>query len=119
MKLTKTLIKTDRYFPDDRESRDIYRITITNNGTRISFRYGDSLKNTGSGTTPTDDDILSCVKMDYHNTAEQYPTFADFCDELGYDNDSISSEKIYKNCLKQAEKLHKVFTDEEIENMPD
>ena len=34
------------YFDDDKESRDVFQVTIVRDDRRYSFRYGDSIKNT-------------------------------------------------------------------------
>lgn len=119
MKITKTLLTCDKYFPDDKESRNIYRVTISNRGKRISFRFGDSINSTREGKELDDDSILGCVKGDYYCTKEYYLTFEDFADGFGYDRDSRKAEKTYKQCLKQGENLHRVFTQEDIEKLPD
>ena len=115
MKITKTLRKKGLYFQDDKEVRNIYRVTITNNGNKCCFSFGDSIANTEKGETPTDYDILACVKSDYYTTKDNYPTFEDFANEFGYDIDSRKGERIYKSCLAQAERLQRVFTPQEIE----
>ena len=74
MKLTKKLIKCDYYFPGDKEIRNIYRVTITNNGKRASFTFGDRIANTQERKTLDDYSILACVKGDYYNTEKNYPT---------------------------------------------
>lgn len=119
MKLTKTLLTCDKYFPRDKEARNIYRITITNKDKRASFTFGDSIANTREHKPLDDDSVLACVKGDYYNTKEYYPTFKDFADGFGYERDSRQAEKVYKQCLRQAKKLHRVFTQEEIEKLPD
>jgi len=119
MKITKKLVGCDYYFPGDKEVRNIYRVTIANRGQRASFKFGDSIANTQEHKSLDDDSILACVKADYFNTKEYYPTFEDFADSFGYGKDSREAEKIYKHCLKQAEKLHRVFTQEDIEKLPD
>ena len=119
MKITKTLWACDKYFPDDKEARNIYQVTITNRGKRASFRFGDSINNTRERKQLDDYSVLACVKSEYTCSKEQYPTFEDFADSFGYDRDSRQAEKIYKRCLKQAERLHRVFTQEEIEKLPD
>lgn len=119
MKITKTLLTCDYYFLGDKETRNIYRVTIANRGKRISFKFGDSIVNTREHKPLDDYSVLACVKGDYFSTKEYYPTFEDFADSFGYDKDSRQAEKVYKQCLKQAEKLHRVFTDKEVEKLPD
>lgn len=119
MKITTTLLTCDKYFPDDKEARNIYKVTITNRDKRTSFKFGDSINNTQEHKPLDDYSILACVKSDYYSGQEYYPTFEDFADGFGYDRDSRQAEKTYKQCLKQAKKLHRVFTQEEIEKLPD
>jgi hypothetical protein len=44
--------------------------------------------------------------------------FQDFCDEFGYDNDSIKAKKTFKKCLSQESNLQKLFSDEERSSFP-
>jgi hypothetical protein len=54
------------------------------------------------------------MSSDYHCPA----TFPEFCDEYDYNVDSIKDFKLFQGALKQAEKLHKIFTEEEISSFP-
>lgn len=77
-----------------------------------SFPFYDSLANYKKCKRPTKYDILSCLDTyDYINNIEE------FANEFGYDlyEDYEATEKIYKACMKQSEKLHGLFTDEELE----
>jgi hypothetical protein len=58
---------------------------------------------------PTSYDILSCL--------EKYDpeSFNDFCDNYGYDNDSISAHKIYESVKDQYQNLCVLFNDEEMD----
>lgn len=38
-------LRNDKYFPDDKETRDIYKITLTRNGRFYSFEFGQSTMN--------------------------------------------------------------------------
>jgi hypothetical protein len=56
-----------------------------------------------SKSKPLDiDDVLYSLLSDA--TFGSY-SFDDFCDELGYDNDSIKATEIYKACQKNAKKV--------------
>lgn len=67
------------------------------------------LKKYKENCVPTEYDILACLETYVPNT------FDDFCDEFGYDNDSISALNTYLACQKQWSKLCKIFTEEQIE----
>ena len=119
MKIKKTLVKRDYYIKGDTEVRNIYRVTITKDKKRISFSFGDSIANTQEGRKLDNYSILACCKLDYYSAKEYYPTFEDFANSFGYDIEDKKNQKIYKECIKQADKLHKIFTLEDIEKLPD
>ncbi len=103
------------YFNGDKEARNIYEITIKRNNKAIKFRYGDSVFNTNEGKDPKIYDILACVKMDFYVA----DSFEEFCYEFCYDKDSRKIEKLFKRCLRQSQKLHLIFNDDEINWLPD
>lgn len=77
-----------------------------------SFPFYDSVANYEKGERPKKYDVLACLETyDYIDSLE------DFAKEFGYDieEDYKGTEKIYKACMKQSEKLHGLFTDEELE----
>lgn len=118
----KTTIKYEacrRFFCDDKESRNVYRVYITNKRKTINFLFGDSIYNTQNGIQPTENDILACIRSDYYITKNKFPTYEDFAREFGYELDSRKREKIYKQCIKQSEKLHLVFCQDDIDKMPE
>lgn len=102
------------YFIDDKESRNVYRVTIKRGENKISFTFGDSITNTNKNEKPRLYDILACLNSDFH-TPE---TFKDFCNEYGYNKDSIKANKLFKLCSKQSQKLKKIFTEDEINTLP-
>lgn len=77
-----------------------------------SFPFFDSVANYRENKRPSKYDVLACLDTyDYINGID------DFANEFGYDlfEDYKATEKIYKACMKQSEKLHGLFTDEELE----
>ena len=105
------------YFEDDKEPRQIYRVFISYNGKKTSFTFGDSLQNGYDGKTPESNPeeyrqtILDCLVSDSY-TPEN---FNEFCSEYGYNEDSRKAFKTYKRVIKQAEKINKVFSTEDLE----
>jgi len=114
-KVSISLERTGHYFDEDTDVRNIYRVTITRAGKRISFRFGDSINNTLKGETPDLYDILASVGSEYDLNGF---SFAEFCDEYGYDEDSRKAHKTYVNWVKHNVKLHRIFNDEDIEVLP-
>ena len=105
------------YFPDDKESRDIYRLELL----RASFRRGEyaptskaqraSFRDTKNGEAPTAYDLLARI------TKSDPGTFEDFCGNFGYDTDSRRAERIYKGVCREWQKVQRFFTAEEIEEL--
>lgn len=106
-------IKNDLYFHDDKETRDIFRITFYRKDKRVSFRFGQSLNEStyNGGNPPTAYDVLACLT--------KYPcdTFEDFCANYGYDVDRRKDFKVYQAVGKEWDKVSEFFTAEEIEEM--
>jgi hypothetical protein len=122
VKFTATFLKYGSHFDDDKESRDIYRVTfsrpdlrnetgIVRDGGRFSLQFGQSIKEStgGGGNPPTEYDVLTCL------TKYDPETFENFCSEFGYDEDSRKAEKTYKAVVKEWEKVSRFFTSEELE----
>lgn len=53
--------------------------------------------------------VLACLDLVYSNN------FEDFCAEYGYDTDSRTAEKVYKECIEQDRQLRRLYTHEELE----
>lgn len=101
--------KHDFYFADDKQARDIYRITLKNDLHTYRFDFGQSINNTG--VMPTAYDVLACItKYDPYG-------FEDFCADYGYDSDSRKAEKIYKAVCKEWDNVNNLFTEEQIEQL--
>jgi len=71
----------------------------------ICHKPADSLKGGLSGS-------MAC-KNCYVSTEDS----KDFASEFGYEEDSRKGEKIYERSLKQGEKLHSIFNDQDIEKI--
>lgn len=79
-----------------------YKVTLKSNLGSYTFDFY-SIVNFNNGENPTVYDVLSC--LDFYIPEK----FEDFCDDFGYDSDSIKVIKTWKACLKQSQKLHKLF----------
>lgn len=92
--------------------RNIYRVTVSRNKKRYTYKFHDSIYNTSHGIKPDEYDVLSCL------TKYDVGTFGDFCMEYGYemyDDESSGfnkdTMKIYKAILKELEGVERVFGD--------
>jgi hypothetical protein len=117
VKFSAKFLKHGKHFEDDREKRDIFTLTLSRNGQRISFKFGQSIvDSTGIGSNaPTPYDLLA--------TVQKYApdTFENFCSEFGYNDQPLSQypkvRKIYNAVVKEWEKVNSFFTSEELEQI--
>ena len=79
-----------------------FKCTLKNGSKSISinFSQGYGIKN-----DPELELVLDALRTDFISSG----SFQDFCDNFGYDQDSIEASKIYKACLKNTEKVKKLF----------
>jgi hypothetical protein len=99
--------KHDYYFPEDKEQRDIYRITLKNKLHTYRFNFGQSIANTGICPKPYD--VLVCLQK------YEVGSFENFCGDFGYDMDSRKAFKIYKAVMKEWKNVELLFSPEQIE----
>lgn len=133
---------TGPYFPGEKGSRDVYQFTLRNASGEYSARFGDSTHNTERrafarrgpydltsreakrlGLTtfaklkearnhkPSAYDILACL------SGHEPGTFRDFCDNYGYDTDSIKALEVYKAVQTEWEGVCRLFTAEQLEQL--
>ncbi len=93
------------YFQDDKDSRDIWKITLRRNGKSMAFKFGQSIDASRTNEEPTVYDVLTCL------TKYEPGTFDNFCAEYGYDTDSRKAEKIYKAVVKEWKGVNRLFSD--------
>lgn len=58
---------------------------------------------------PNEYDVMSCLQM------YDVGTFADFCSEFGFNEDSRSAEQMYIGVINEYKSLEKIFTEEQLE----
>lgn len=156
--LTVKFLKHDKHFVDDKESRDIYEVTLTRNTRNYTFNFGQSINCSGeyivaphlrnklwceqttkgkyaftkkefialpsfskqnpkdiylnpNFAVPNAYDILTCLQK------YDVGTFENFCDEFGYNNDSIKALKTYEAVSKEYKELQTLFNDTELDEM--
>lgn len=89
------------------------------NSYKVTFKYNrkqftiDYYMGTGLDESHlTIENVLYSLLTDAQSTVYN---FNDFCNEFDYDNDSNTALNIYKTCQSIYKKLHKMFTNEELE----
>lgn len=105
-------LKNDVYFPEDTQTRDIYKFTISRGLSKYSGKFGASLKDTEERNTPNAYDILSCL------TKYEPESLDEFAEVYGYTKPSVAT-RIHKAVKKEYEGLKNIFTDREMEKMAD
>ena len=75
-----------------------------------TFPFFDSVANYRKNKRPSKYDILACL-----DTYDYISDIRDFALEFGYDIENKETGKTYNACMRQSEKLHELFTDEELE----
>lgn len=107
-------LKHGRHFTDEKETRDIYKVTLKNAKHRFSFNFGQSIAN--QGECPTEYDVLACIQKYDVGSIE------DFCSDFGYPlyNECTFKKdakivKLYNAVCKEYKNVSDLFTDEEIE----
>ena len=115
VKIHRHFVGKMRYFPDDREPRNVWEITLERDGGSYSFRFGDSLVNTQKFPRhePSDYSILACVSAD---SCFDCKDVQDMIDEYGYDAPEDRREfdklrRIWVNSDEHARKLRELFAD--------
>ena len=92
------------YFSEDKESREIYKVTLRNKNGSYTFKFGQSIAD--QGQEPTAYDVLASV------TKYDVGSFEQFCSEFGYEEDSRMAEKTYKAVLKEWDNISRLFNTE-------
>jgi hypothetical protein len=113
LKFKSSWVRYGRHFYNDKNNRHIFKITLSRNGKRFSFNFGQSVAN--DSQNPTIYDVLSCLQK------YDVGTFENFCDEFGYSDFKLpngtkvdvskQAKIIYKAVCKEYENVQKLFSD--------
>lgn len=89
-----------------------YQVRLSYNGKSISMVFNDNYLNKS-----TTKDFLWALMIDAQSY-ENNPFYMDFCKEFGYDDVyECKAKKAFKGCQNASIKIHKLFTEEEIEQL--
>ena len=95
-----------KYFPDDKESRYVFKLRLQRNKKSYTFTFGQSIAD--GEEEPTLYDVLACL------TKYDPGSFENFCGDFGYDEDSRRAEKTYKAVCKEFEAMQRLFPESEV-----
>jgi len=155
-----TFLRNGLYFGDDKEERDIYKITLKRGEREFKFTFGQSLndsglrlysqngKRTGHKGFSIPKEIreiidkrkqaqklkywfekkyfsLSGLIYDFGKEPSAYDvlaglqkyevaSFQDFCDDFGYNDDSIKAKTIYEAVCKEYDSLKMLYNEAEL-----
>ena len=103
LKYKATWLRYGKHFEGDKDNRHIFRITLSRNGKRFSFNFGQSIAS--DTKIPTLYDVLACL------TKYDVGTFENFCSDYGYNIWEKSSKKVYRNVCKEFIGVERIFGD--------
>lgn len=104
---TAEVMEHRKYWPSDKETRDVYKCTLTKGNRFISSEFGQSIAS--KGNAPTAYDFLACI-------VDSNPgTFDDFCGDFGYDSDSRSAFDTYQKVVEQWLEVSSFYSESELE----
>lgn len=116
-----------KYFPDDKETRDVYEVSLKRRAGSYTFSFGQCISRSEQPTKahfpsreyaearkkrrqPSAYSILA--GLDGYSPG----TFEAFCSELGYDEDSRKkAEKTWRACVEQCLELERMYSPEELQ----
>jgi len=90
-----------------------YRVTLSGAHRRMTFDFWGSAHDAETGEDPSPYDVLACISSDAYCP----DTFQDFCEEYGYEEDSIKALQTFQRCERFSKRLNEFFTREEIEDL--
>ena len=135
-------VKHDKHFNYDKFKRDIYKVTFERGNRSFKVMFGQNINSSGkyrsfnhvandleqlkkdSGfssltlahcrvnknfSEPTAYDVLACLQV------YEIGTFKDFCNDFGYNDDSIKAHKMYKAVCEEYKNVCSLWSEAEVE----
>ena len=97
-----------------------YNLKLMYNGNSYNFTFHDSVNAYQHNTPLNKKDVLYCVLSDM-GCYESSRDMDDFIYSFGYDEQDLKTYKqgmkAYKACKKTSERLHEIFTNDELEKL--
>lgn len=105
-----------------------YRVTLSKSGyykyppnkgwfncpSRLTFDFWGSVHDAKAGIkTVTPYDVLACISVDAR-ACDEFTGFKEWCDNYGYEQDSIKALQTFRRCSAFAKRLQAFFTKDEL-----
>lgn len=110
-----TKIGKDKYFPTDKEPRNIYMLTLEKDNKKSNFRYGDSIDNTRKGIPAKKEDVLGTIVREKQDS-EGISSVKDVKDNFGYESDR-EAKRVFNGLKKNENDYDKVIDNETNEEL--
>ena len=94
--------------PGEKRGR-AYVVTLRSHRRHYSFAFWGSINDRERGIDPSVYDVLSCLSGDICCPS----TFEEFCEDYGYNDDSIKDRRFFKRCDERAQDLREFFLEAE------
>ncbi len=111
-------LRHGKYFGEDKETRDIYQVTLARGDRSYTFTFGQSINDSGYKLYRKDGQLVRTLPAAYAVLASitkyEPGNFKDFCSEYGYDEDSRNAKRIYKAVCDEWMNIQRLFSDEEM-----
>lgn len=121
-RITLSNTKLPAWDDGDKGERNHYRVTLSRHFTpatvkrsRVVFDFWGSINDAAKGEHPNAYDVLACIGSDIHTP----DTFKDYCDEFGYNADSIKALQTFRRTSTFAKRLQAFFTADELTALAD
>ncbi len=85
-----------------------HMITVTNLETKQKIRF-EFWASIAHPMLKTEHDILNAFYCFVSDAISGNYSFEEFCSDFGYDTDNRQAEKIYRKCIKQYDRLSKIY----------
>lgn len=98
---------------DDKLLHNQFKVTVTNTktGAKTKFDFFGSYNDYKEGIKELKDaDLLNAFECFINDATSAEDDFKDWCDNFGYDSDSRTAHKIYKECVKSLEKAKNIIS---------
>lgn len=96
-------------YVEDKHGMDWWDVTLHLDGRRMAVPFGMGYGH--GGAQPTAHDVLSAVLSDASGVENARGDFEEWAGEYGYETDSRSAERTYKQTVRQTEKLNVFLAD--------
>lgn len=93
---------------ENHEHGDEYKITFKRGRKSTSLQFWNSYKDKQKGKQPDAYNVLASISGDMY---AKDMTFADFCSDYGYSDDSIKAKLMYSALVRQSINLNKIWSD--------